>query len=129
MARKVIWTETAWRDLERSADYIAEDSPGYAAAFVLRVREHAQSLNELTLRSRVVPELRPPSTAFAPLRLVGGGFLKHFERDGKRQHVRRDLVLCAYWARCASIHLLSERIKAQTWDSPCAADQRSTHPG
>jgi hypothetical protein len=25
MARKVVWTETAWRDLERSADYIAED--------------------------------------------------------------------------------------------------------
>jgi plasmid stabilization system protein ParE len=56
MARKVIWTETAWRDLERSADYIAEDSPGYAAAFVLRIRESARSLDELTLRGRVVPE-------------------------------------------------------------------------
>src|SRR5260370_29912335 len=57
MARKVVWTETAWRDLERSADYIAEDSPGYAAAFVERVREHARSLDELTFRGRVVPEL------------------------------------------------------------------------
>lgn len=57
MARKVVWTETAWHDLERSADYIAEDSPGYAAAFVRRVREHARSLDEVTLRGRVVPEL------------------------------------------------------------------------
>jgi toxin ParE1/3/4 len=61
MARKVVWTETAWRDLERSADYIAEDSPGYAAAFVERVREHARSLDELTLRGRVVPELGEPN--------------------------------------------------------------------
>ncbi len=38
MARKVVWTDTAWRDLERSADYIAEDSPGYAAPFVRRIR-------------------------------------------------------------------------------------------
>jgi toxin ParE1/3/4 len=61
MARKVIWTETAWRDLKRSADYIAEDSPGYAAALVLRVREQARSLDELTLRGRVVPELGEPN--------------------------------------------------------------------
>jgi toxin ParE1/3/4 len=61
MARRVIWTENAWRDLERSADYIAEDSPGYAAAFTLRVRDHAQSLDELTLRGRVVPELGEPN--------------------------------------------------------------------
>lgn len=60
MARKVIWTETAWRDLERSANYIAEDSPGYAAAFVLRIRESARSLDDLTLRGRVVPELGEP---------------------------------------------------------------------
>jgi toxin ParE1/3/4 len=61
MARKVVWTETAWRDLERSADYIAEDSPGYAAAFVERVLEHARSLDELTFRGRVVPELGEPN--------------------------------------------------------------------
>jgi plasmid stabilization system protein ParE len=61
MARKVVRTETAWRDLERSADYIAEDSPGYAAAFVERVREQARALDELTLRGRVVPELGEPT--------------------------------------------------------------------
>jgi toxin ParE1/3/4 len=57
MARKVVWTETAWRDLEHSADYIAKDSPSYAAAFVGRVREHAHSLDEFALRGRIVPEL------------------------------------------------------------------------
>jgi plasmid stabilization system protein ParE len=34
MARKVKWTEAAWSDLEEAADYIARDSPHYAAAFV-----------------------------------------------------------------------------------------------
>jgi toxin ParE1/3/4 len=57
MARKVVWTETAWHDLERSADYIAENSPGYAAAFVRNIRENARSLDVLTLRGRMVPEL------------------------------------------------------------------------
>jgi len=60
MARSIVWTETAWRDLEHTADYIAEDSPGYAAAFVRRIREHARSLNELGLRGRIVPELGEP---------------------------------------------------------------------
>jgi toxin ParE1/3/4 len=57
VARQVAWAETAWRDLERIADYIAEDSPGYAAAFVRRVRDSARSLEEMAERGRVVPEL------------------------------------------------------------------------
>jgi toxin ParE1/3/4 len=57
LARKVVWTETAWRDLEHTADHIAEDSPGYAAAFVRRIRDHARSLDDLALRGCIVPEL------------------------------------------------------------------------
>jgi toxin ParE1/3/4 len=57
VARHVAWTETAWRDLARIADHIAEDSPGYAAAFVRRVRDRSQSLAEHAERGRVVPEL------------------------------------------------------------------------
>lgn len=34
MAWKVMWTASAWRDLEEVAEYIAKDSPHYAAAFV-----------------------------------------------------------------------------------------------
>lgn len=60
MARRVAWTETAWRDLERIADYIAEDSPGYAAALVRRIRDRARSLEEMTERGRVVPEFDDP---------------------------------------------------------------------
>jgi len=33
MDRKIIWTESAWRDLEEAAEYIAKDSQHYAAAF------------------------------------------------------------------------------------------------
>jgi toxin ParE1/3/4 len=61
VARRIAWTESAWRDLERIADYIAEDSPGYAAAFVRRVRDRARSLDEMAERGRVVPELDQPS--------------------------------------------------------------------
>lgn len=57
MARRVAWTETAWRDLDRVADHISEDSPGYAAALVRGIRDRARSLEELAERGRVVPEL------------------------------------------------------------------------
>ena len=57
MARSVVWTETAWRDLEHIADHIAEDSPRYAAAFVSRIREKARLLDECAERGRMVPEL------------------------------------------------------------------------
>ena len=60
MARRVGWTETAWRDLEHIGEHIAEDSPGYAAAFMRRVRDRARSLEELAERGRVVPELDQP---------------------------------------------------------------------
>lgn len=61
MARRVAWTETAWRDLEHVADYIAADSPGYAAALVRRIRDQARSLEELSERGRIVPELDQPA--------------------------------------------------------------------
>jgi plasmid stabilization system protein ParE len=61
VARRVAWTETAWRDLERAADHLAEDSPSYAAGLVRRIRERARSLEELAERGRVVPELDDPS--------------------------------------------------------------------
>jgi plasmid stabilization system protein ParE len=56
MARRVVWTETAATDLEQAADYIAGDSPRYAAAFVREVRDVARSLSDLAERGRIVPE-------------------------------------------------------------------------
>ena len=56
MARKVKWTAAAWNDLEEAADYIAQDSAHYAAAFVRESRDAARSLAYLAERGRVVPE-------------------------------------------------------------------------
>ncbi len=47
MARQVDWAGTAWSDLEQVADFIAKDSPYYAAAFVREVRQAADSLTEM----------------------------------------------------------------------------------
>jgi len=61
MARKVKWTEVAWSDLEKVSDYIARDSPYYAAAFVREVCDAARSLTYLAERGRVVPEFDDPT--------------------------------------------------------------------
>ena len=61
MARQVAWTEVAWADLESAADYIARESPSYAAAFVREVRGAARSLADLAERGRIVPELEDAS--------------------------------------------------------------------
>jgi toxin ParE1/3/4 len=57
VAQRVIWTETAWIDLENIADYIARDSPYYAASFVREIRDHARSLSRMAMRGHVVPEI------------------------------------------------------------------------
>ena len=61
MARRVIWTNAAWADLESVADFISRDSPYYAAAFVRETRDAARSLGFLANRGRVVPEVRDKS--------------------------------------------------------------------
>lgn len=97
MARQVAWAETAWRDLERIADYISEDSPGYAAAFARRVREHARSLEEMAERGRVVPELEEPAVR----ELIVGSYRLIYEIESADVnilgliHGARDLV--ALW--------------------------------
>ena len=54
--RRVVWTETAAQDLEQIAEYIARDSPRYAAAFVREARDAARSLTDFAQRGRAVPE-------------------------------------------------------------------------
>lgn len=61
MAGKIAWSEAAWNDLAAAADYIARDSPRYAAAFVREVREAARSLRHFAERGRIVPEISDPS--------------------------------------------------------------------
>jgi toxin ParE1/3/4 len=57
MARRVVWSYEAVSDLEALAEYIAKDSPFYAAAFVREVRDASRSLNLFAERGRIVPEL------------------------------------------------------------------------
>ncbi len=56
MAREVIWTESAWSDLEEVTDFISRDSPYYARSFVEEIRDAAASLITLGERGWVVPE-------------------------------------------------------------------------
>ena len=59
--RSVKWAQVAWDDLEQIANYVARDSEYYAAALVRRIREAARSLESLSERGRVVPELGDPN--------------------------------------------------------------------
>ncbi len=61
MARQsVAWSEAAWRDLGSAADYIAQDSPQYAAALVREMRDASRALSDFSGRGRIVPELNDP---------------------------------------------------------------------
>jgi toxin ParE1/3/4 len=61
MARKIVWSFEATTDLEAIADYIAKDSTFYAASFVQEVLEASRSLDKLSERGRIVPELSNPN--------------------------------------------------------------------
>ena len=63
MARKVVWTEPATSDLVETVEYIARDSPFFAAALAQRVCDAGDSLADLTQRERLYPD--PPIQAFA----------------------------------------------------------------
>ena len=56
MAREVVWTHPAWDDVENAANYIAQDSKFYAAAFVQEIKEAAASVANFAERGQVVPE-------------------------------------------------------------------------
>jgi toxin ParE1/3/4 len=56
MVREIIWTITAYKDLQNIVEFIAEDSPYYAMSFYEDVMNKAQTLKEFPLRGRIVPE-------------------------------------------------------------------------
>lgn len=56
MALEIIQTESAWIDLEESADFINKSSPYYAKVLVKDARDAARSLNKFPERGRIVPE-------------------------------------------------------------------------
>ncbi len=61
MAWQVVWATPAWNNLEAAAEYIAKDSPRYAAALIREARDAARSLTEFANRGRVVPEENDPT--------------------------------------------------------------------
>lgn len=56
MVREIIWTITAYKDLQSIVEFIAEDSPYYAMSFYEDVMNKAQTLKDFPLRGRIVPE-------------------------------------------------------------------------
>ncbi|MGZ4778307.1 MAG: type II toxin-antitoxin system RelE/ParE family toxin [Thermoanaerobaculia bacterium] len=49
MAWRIRWTELAWGGAEAAAEYIARDSPRYAAALIREARTAARSLREFPI--------------------------------------------------------------------------------
>ena len=73
MDRAVTWTLAALGDLEAAADYIARDSPRYAASLITELLVAAQSLSVFANRGRRVPELADPDMReliVSPYRLI-----------------------------------------------------------
>jgi len=54
---RIIWTETASRDLEGIVAYIAEDSRQQAKKVLKQIRGKAATLRSSPSRGRIVPEL------------------------------------------------------------------------
>ncbi len=61
MAYQIEWAESAVASLIDAIEYIARDSPSYAAAFAVRVERAAASLDAFPERGRRVAEFRDPA--------------------------------------------------------------------
>ena len=53
---KVVWTDTAKRNLRTIQDYIAQSSPAYATRMVDRLTSRSKQIATFPLSGRVVPE-------------------------------------------------------------------------
>ena len=57
MDYRVSWSPTALDDVDAIAEYISRDSPAYARAVVVKIRDTARKLMDFPSAGRVVPEL------------------------------------------------------------------------
>jgi plasmid stabilization system protein ParE len=65
MDRRVVWTETAWSDLEQVVTHIGKDSSHYAAAFTREARDASRSLSQFSNpRSRMMEETHSCTSSF-----------------------------------------------------------------
>jgi len=53
---RVVWTDTAKRNLRTIHDFIAQDSPTYAKRMVDRLTSRSKQIGAFPLSGRVVPE-------------------------------------------------------------------------
>jgi toxin ParE1/3/4 len=58
VAHEVGWAESALAGLTEAVEYIARDSPSYAASLAVRADQAALSLSEFPSRGRIVREYR-----------------------------------------------------------------------
>ena len=61
MAYEIVWAESAAGDLIEAVEFIARDSPSYAATLVARATAAADSLKDLPHRGHPVREYRDPN--------------------------------------------------------------------
>ena len=57
---RIVWSAAALRDLEEIHDFIAQNSPRYAAVVAARLVAAVDRLREFPESGRIVPELRDP---------------------------------------------------------------------
>lgn len=58
---QVIWTAQAIEDIERIAEYIAQESEQYASLLVSKLYARVQPLQQFPLMGRMVPEKGDPT--------------------------------------------------------------------
>jgi toxin ParE1/3/4 len=56
VVRKVVWTESAWNDVEEISAFISRDSMFYARACIEEIRDAAGSLAMFSEEGRAAPE-------------------------------------------------------------------------
>jgi toxin ParE1/3/4 len=61
VAYSIVWTDSALSSVAEAAEYIAKDSPSYAATLITRTDYAANSLVAFPERGRVVPEYSDPA--------------------------------------------------------------------
>jgi toxin ParE1/3/4 len=67
VAHQVVWAASAVEHFVEQLDFIAHDSPSYAAALSVKTERAARSLSELPRRGRPVPEYRDPRVREIPV--------------------------------------------------------------
>ncbi len=61
---KVVWSESAYRDLADIVQYIAKDSPTTARTILTKIKQTVAELYHSPLRGRFVPELQEQGILF-----------------------------------------------------------------